>query len=181
MIKINDLLNVFSTKKPVALSPLKEPKYEIFECPSRKKIIDLFEDWAISHAGMTEVGGNTNRADYIDLFNLCTGQDLGKPYCVSAWQYRRRELEKMFNIVFDLPFTAGSQYFWSQTKSQYRFTEPARGRVAVFRSALNPEQGHFALCLSERLDGGQFLTFEFNTSGNGSRNCYAKCYAKSLN
>lgn len=172
MNKIMNLLNVFSKEKPTELSPLKSPVDQPVaqKMPTKEQIIQDFEEWALSFAGMSEAGGNTNRADYIDPFNVCTRQPLGSPYCVSAYQFRRRQLEDQYNITFDLPFTAGSQFFWSQTKSEYRFSEPKKGRFAVFRSALDSSKGHLALCLSDRLADGTFNTFEFNTSGNGSRN-----------
>lgn len=172
MNKVFDLFNVFSKEKPAALSPLKLedlPK-QITQCPDKETIINAFEEWALTFAGLSELGGNTNRADYIDEFNMCTGAGLGKAYCVSAYMFRRRQIENEFGIKFDLPFCAGSQQFWSQSKTMYRHKEPARGRFALFQSAIDKTQGHFALCLSDQLESGKFNTFEFNTSGMGSRN-----------
>lgn len=172
MGKITDLLNIFKPLNSLILSPARtlEDPTPVSTIPNREALIQEFEDDVLQYVGMTELGGNTNRAEYIDNFNCTVGVPAGSPYCMTAIQTTRRKLEKNHDIQFDLPFVGGTQNFWTQTKAIYKFNEPAKGRLAVFKSALDSSKGHVGTCLSGPLEGGVFNTFEFNTSGNGSRN-----------
>lgn len=155
--------------KPEPLSPLKSPNDKI-PVVSREQIIQEFEDLILQFAGKGEDGGNTNRADYIDEFNACVHMADGSPYCLAALQWARLQLENKHSIIFDLPFLASTQNFYRGVKDQYKFSDPKRGRFAVYKSSLDTNKGHIGTVLSDEvLPNGKFSCFEFNTSGNGSR------------
>lgn len=135
---------------------------------TKSLIADAIVKEAQKHIGVMERDGN-NRSFMIDRYNKNVGAPLGSPYCLAGIWWILDQAGNSLGVKFDLPKTAGTQFFWGHVKPEYKLTRPEKGAIAIFQQMGEPTRGHAALVTAIDWRTDNFDTIEFNTNEAGSR------------
>lgn len=137
-----------------------------------KQIYDTWLNLITPWIGFLENKGS-NRGDKLSPMIVSVGGNPGDAYCLWGQQSIKKEVCRILHIELDGWISTGStQKFFDKTPSKYKYMIPKVGDIVIWQSKKDRSKGHAAWVKELIYENGKlvaFITIEFNTNSQGSR------------
>ncbi len=137
-----------------------------------QKIYDRWLFHITKWIGFLENQGD-NKGTILSPMIISVGGKPGHAYCLFGQQRMKKDVCSDLNIILDGWVETGStQTFFNKIPSKYKYMIPKVGDIVIWQSKKDPSKGHAAWVKELIYENGKlvaFITIEFNTNSQGSR------------